>query len=117
MPDAEFMQSIQTARSTRESETLPHKHGDLFVNKEKQKQKSYLHDTGSSWTLHNYSARQAIPYFTFTNLKVHHHVHKIPPMDSILSQLNLVQTVSKTNFNIILSPTPGLPVLSSLQIF
>jgi hypothetical protein len=51
--------------------------------------------------------------------KFHHHVNKIPPLDSIKSRLNAVHTfmsyISKINFNIILPCTPW-PSKSSTEI-
>jgi hypothetical protein len=44
------------------------------------------------------------------NPKVHHRVHKSPPLDPILSQLNLVCPINpylpKVQFNVILPPMP-----------
>jgi hypothetical protein len=54
--------------------------------------------------------------------KVHHRVHKNPPLDPILSQLNLVRpidpTLPKDHLNVILPPTPmySLPVSKNISL-
>jgi hypothetical protein len=44
--------------------------------------------------------------------KVHHHVHKSPPLDPILRQLNPVRPIdpylTKVHLNVILPPTPNI---------
>jgi hypothetical protein len=60
---------------------------------------------------YSYSLPINTPFFT--NLKVQHNVHKTPPLDSVLSQLNppphIFKTFSYIHFNIILKATKTPP--------
>jgi hypothetical protein len=57
-----------------------------------------------SWEANIHSASQKIPP------KIHYCVHKNPPLDTVLSEMNAVHNLTicsfKIHFNIILSSTP-----------
>jgi hypothetical protein len=67
-----------------------------------------LHVQDIIWKADCHSARQEISCFLW-NPKVHHRVHKSPPLDPILSQLNPFRPIDpslpKVQLNIILPPT------------
>jgi hypothetical protein len=60
-----------------------------------------------SWQAAICAATQELPNILW-NPKVHYHVHKSPPPVSILSQINLVHTISshlsKIDLNIVMCP-------------
>jgi hypothetical protein len=60
------------------------------------------------WEAANCAATQELPSILW-NPNVHYHIHKIPPLIPILSQINSVHITpsyhSKMHFNIIQSPT------------
>jgi hypothetical protein len=73
-----------------------------------------------SWESDSHSVNQEISPVLW-NPKVHYHVHKNPPVDSILSQMNLVYILTpyffKINFNIILPSMSRFPKQSLLFMF
>jgi hypothetical protein len=62
-----------------------------------------------AWKTGSHSACQKISCF-FMDPKVHYRVHKSPPLDPILSQLNPISLIDpyllKVQLNVILPPTP-----------
>jgi hypothetical protein len=58
-------------------------------------------------------------YLLLRNPTIHHYIHKKPPLDHMLSQLNPLHTLticfSKIRFNIILTSICVPPVVSSLN--
>ena len=71
-----------------------------------------LHGAASFWEANRFSASQEIPR-TLGNPKVHYCIHKWPPPDPNLSQLDPAHTPKvyflKIHLNIILPSTPGSP--------
>jgi hypothetical protein len=69
-----------------------------------------------SWKTDNHSTNRDIPSILW-NPKLHYHVHKSPPLDSALNQINPVHLLpsyfSKTRFNMFFPCTP----MSALQVF
>jgi hypothetical protein len=63
-----------------------------------------LMDLSRSWEAANCAAAQKLPNILW-NPKVHYRVHKIPPLVSILNQINPIHTISsylsKIHFNIV----------------
>jgi len=68
-----------------------------------------------SWETNRFSASQEIPRILWKP-NVHYRIHKCPPPVPILSQLDLVHTLTshflKIHIHIILLSTPGSPKLS-----
>jgi hypothetical protein len=67
-----------------------------------------LTERSTSWEAANCAATQELPSI-LRNSKVHHSVHKSPPLVPILSQFDPVYTIrsylSKIHFNIVHPPT------------
>jgi hypothetical protein len=67
-----------------------------------------LMELGPSWEAANCAATQELPSALW-NPKVHYRLHKSPPLDPILSQIDLIPTIpsylSKIHFNIVHPPT------------
>jgi hypothetical protein len=70
--------------------------------------KHLLKELSPSWEAANCAATQELPSI-LRNPKIHHRVHKSPPLDPSLIQIDLVHTMpsplSKIYFNIVHPPT------------